>query len=322
VTVLVLAADLDPTVDAVIAELNRRDVLVFRADTAWFPQHMSLDARLEDTGAGRWSGTLHTQHRDVDLLGLRAAWYRGPTAFRLPDGLSAAERHHALWEAKLGVGGVLADLPVLWVNHPGAEADAAYKLMQLATAARCGLTVPATLVTNRPDAVRAFAATHGRLVVKPLSFGMITEDGATKPIYTHPLTDADLADLTGVETTAHLFQTYLADKAFEARVTAVGGRLFPAAIRAGSDQARIDWRSDYDSLHITPVQVPAPVAEGIGRFMTATRLVFGAFDFVVDRTGAWHFLECNSAGQYGFIEDATGQPINAALVDILEKGQA
>lgn len=320
-TVLVLAADLDPTVDAVVAELNRRDVPVLRCDLAWFPQHLALDARLDD-GARRWAGGLHTEHRHVELEGLRSAWYRGPTGFRLPTGLTGPERHHALWEAKLGLGGVLAELPVLWVNHPGAEADAAYKPVQLPTATRSGLTVPPTLITNQLDAVRAFAADHdGDIVVKPLSFGIITEDGVDRPIWTHRLTGDDLADLSGVDTTAHLFQRYVGDKQFEARVTVVGGRLFAAAIHAGSAAARIDWRSDYAALDIKPVDVPAQVESGIREFMTRMELVFGAFDFVVDTSGAWWFLECNSAGQFGWIEDATGLPITAALADLLEKGQ-
>lgn len=49
-------------------------------------------------------------------------------------------------------------------------------------------------------------------------------------------------------------------------------------------------------------------------------LVYGAFDFAVDAVGTWWTLECNPAGQYGFIEDATGLPITAALADVLEKG--
>ncbi|MEV6875354.1 hypothetical protein [Amycolatopsis sp. NPDC051128] len=45
---------------------------------------------------------------------------------------------------------------MLWVNHPARLADAAYKPVQLATAARCGLNVPETAITNDPDVVRQF----------------------------------------------------------------------------------------------------------------------------------------------------------------------
>lgn len=319
-SVLVLSEDFDPTVDAVIDELRLRDVGVFRCDTAWFPARMSFSAELGD---GRWAGSLVTDDRWVSLLEVRSVWYRRPTPFVFPDGMSGPERRHAAWEAKLGLGGVLADLPALWVNHPSREADAGYKPVQLATAVHCRLTVPPTLITNEPDAVCRFAtAQQGQVVVKPLAYSSVFEEGVGKAIYTHVLTPEELADLAGVETTAHLFQRAILDKAFEARVSVVGRNIFAAGIHAGSDAARADWRSDYDSLRLSVVEVPAQVAAGILAFMDALGLMFGAFDFAVDTAGTWWFLECNSAGQFGFVEDATGLPITAALADLLEKGTA
>jgi len=211
---------------------------------------------------------------------------------------------------------------VLWVNHPSREADAAYKPVQLATAARCHLTVPPTLITNRPDAVRRFAAAqNGHVVVKPLAYSSVFEDGSAKALYTHALTGDELADLAGVEATAHLFQRAISDKAFEARVTVVGRRVFAAAIHTDSDAGRADWRSDYGSLHLSVVAVPAQVVAGVLAFMDALGLNFGAFDFAIDTEGTWWFFECNSAGQFGFVENATGLPITAAVADLLQKGQ-
>lgn len=316
-SVLVLSEDLDPTVDAVVDELCRRGVEVFRCDTAWFPARMSLDAELTDE---RWSGTLDTKDRRLPFADVRSAWYRRPTAFVFPDEMSDPERRHATWEAKLGLGGLLADLDVLWVNKPAREADASYKPVQLATAARCQLTVPPTLITNRPEAVHRFAAQQGQVVVKPLAYGSVFEEGQARALYTHALSSAELADLAGVEMTAHLFQRAIMNKAFEARLTVVGRRIFAAAIHAGSDAGRADWRSDYDSLSLSVVEVPLPVEVGVLAFMDSLGLMFGAFDFAIDTEGTWWFFECNSAGQFGFVEDATGLPITAALADLLEKG--
>lgn len=319
-SVLVLSEDFDPTVDAVIDELRLREVEVFRCDTAWFPARMGLAVELDDD---RWAGSLATKDRCVSLGGLRSVWYRRPTAFVFAEEMSGPEHRHAAWEAKLGFGGVLADLPALWVNHPSREADASYKPVQLATAIRCRLTVPPTLITNRPGAVRRFAAAQqGQVVVKPLAYGSVFEEGVGKAIYTHVLTAEELADLVGVEVTAHLFQRAILDKAFEARVTVVGRRMFTAAIHADSGAARTDWRSDYDSLRLSVIEPPGPVASGVLAFMNALGLRFGAFDFAIDTDGTWWFLECNSAGQFGFVEDSTGLPITAALVDLLERGTA
>ena len=316
-TVLVLSEDRDPTTDAVVDALNRRGVSLLRCDLGWFPKRLTLDAELRGEG---WSGTLRTEHREVPLLGLRSVWYRSPTAFAFPDELSAAERLHAAYEAKFGLGGVLWSLPLLWVNHPARQADL-YKPAQLAVAASCGLAVPETLVTNRPEAVRRFAArVAGPIVVKPMGFASINEEGTRKPIYTHVLATEELADLRGVEVTAHLLQRFVADKAYEVRLTVVGPHLFAAAIHAASDAARIDFRADYDALTVRIVDTPPPVAAAVRAFMAHFGLVYGAFDFAVDAAGTWWTLECNPGGQYGFIEDATGLPITAALADLLEKG--
>ncbi len=315
-TVLVLADEVDTCADRVVAELTRREVPVFRADTGWFPGSLALDVRLS---RGAWSGVLRTAHRFVHLAELRSVWYRRPTVFSLAPGMSPPERRHAIWEAKFGLGGVLAALPVRWVNHPAREADASYKPHQLVVAARCGLAVPETMVTNEPEAALRFAAGFpGGVVTKTLGASAVFEDGSAKVVHTRRLTDEDLRDLSGVETTAHLFQEWV-DKDYEARVTAVGDRLFAAAIHAGSEASKIDWRADFAALRYEVVDVPGEVSRGIRAYLAAFGLAYGAFDFAVTRDGRWVFFECNPAGLYDWIEAHTGLPISPALADLLEQ---
>lgn len=136
-TVLILAAERDTSADRMVKTLERRGVPLVRFDTAWFPERASIDAELCN---GRWTGALTVGEHGVKLEALRSIWYRNPSAYRFPSYLSATERHWAMVEAKLGIGGVLFALPVLWLNYPARIADC-YKPLQLATAARCGLTV-------------------------------------------------------------------------------------------------------------------------------------------------------------------------------------
>lgn len=316
-TVLVLAEDREPTVDAVVDDLLGRGVLVFRCDTAWFPTRLALDVQLRGSS---WTGCLRTDHRSVQLTDIQSVWYRKPTAFALPVGLSAAERRHAAWEAKFGLGGVLADIAALWMNHPHREADLSYKPRQLSQAVACGLAVPATLITNQPRAVREFAQAHDHdVITKPLAFNSITDGGFTSAIYTHALTEIDLADLSGVSTSAHMFQQRV-PKDFEVRLTMVGREPFAAAIHAGSDAAAVDWRTDLAHVRLETVDVPADVLGCVQRFMDACDITFGAFDFAVTPDQEWIMFECNGAGQFGFVESATGLPITAAVSTLLEKG--
>ncbi|HEX3647744.1 MAG TPA: ATP-grasp ribosomal peptide maturase, partial [Pseudonocardiaceae bacterium] len=102
-TVVVFAQEADAPVDAVVRELDRRGVTVFRADTAWFPRQLTLDARL-DPATGQWTGELATEHRSVHLEDITTIWYRDPSAFRFPDTLTEVERAYAHREARLGFG--------------------------------------------------------------------------------------------------------------------------------------------------------------------------------------------------------------------------
>ncbi len=53
-------------------------------------------------------------------------YYRRPTRFTFPEGMSDADAVFATAEAQLGLGGVLATLDVLWVNNPARIAFAEY----------------------------------------------------------------------------------------------------------------------------------------------------------------------------------------------------
>jgi ATP-grasp ribosomal peptide maturase len=318
VTVLVIAQQADTTVDAVIRELIARDVAVFRVDTAWFPRELVLDARLSSDG--RWTGELRTDHRRVDLEDISSIWYRGPGAFCFAEGMTDVERAYAHREARLGLGGVLASLDVGWVNHPNRSADAIYKPLQLATAARCGLTIVPTVVTNSAEAVRRLVADspHG-VVRKSLGPSTVTEGGTLTVAFTHRLSTADLADLTGVDATATQAQHWV-DKIHEARVVVVGQRMFTILIRAGSDASWVDWRADYPALNYEWVDTPPEVEKGLRAYLDELSLAYAAIDFAIDADGQWVFLESNSSGQYFWLETHTGAPITAALSELLAQG--
>jgi ATP-grasp ribosomal peptide maturase len=321
-TVLVLAAETDRTADSVVTGLTEQRVPVMRVDTSWFPQKMSLDAEFCE---GACRGVLRTAYHEVDLAEIRSVWVRTPSTYAFPRSLSAAERDYARREAKIGVGGALMALPgVLWVNRPDLAATAVYRPLQWTVAARCGLGVPRTLVTNNPRAIERFAkASRCGVVMKPLSMNLIYEDGTYKMGWTRRLSCDDLADLCGVEITAHLVQDWV-DKAWDCRAVVVGDDVFAVAIHASSEEARIDWRSDYPSLSYEVIELPPRIVESLRAVMAELGLVYGAFDLSVSRDGskdAYWFLEINPGGQYGFLEAATGLPITDSLTRFLANGK-
>jgi ATP-grasp ribosomal peptide maturase len=318
VTVVIFADNNDVPVDAVVRELTERDVPVFRADTSWFPRTLTMEALLDSDG--HWRGLLRTSHRTVELSDIRSIWCRHPGTFGFPEGMTEVERAYAHREARLGLGGVLASLDTLWVNHPNRSADAAYKPLQLALAARCGLTIAATAITNSPDAVRRFAtASPTGVVRKSLGPNSVTEGGALTVAFTHRLESKDLTDLSGIKITATQMQHWV-NKMYEARVVVVGERVFTIAIRAGSQASRVDWRADYPALSYEWIDTPPEIEKGLRDYMARMGLTYAAVDFAIDIDEHWIFLESNSAGQYFWLEAHTGAPITTALADALTEG--
>jgi ATP-grasp ribosomal peptide maturase len=303
-TVLIFTAELDVTAHAVIVELHARGATVFRCDPADFPTKITVGARF---GPG-WTGHLATATRTVDLSEVACAWWRRPGRISVPA--DVPEHDWARREAVAGLRGLLATLP--WLNHPDDIRAAEHKPLQLATAGRVGLTVPATLLTNDPDEVRAFAKEHGPLVYKPLTGGLL-DDG--RVIYASPFDMSTVDDR--VRTTAHLFQQQV-PKAYELRVTVVDGRAFAARLDAGTEEGQRDWRADYAHVRYSPYRLPEPVADLLRRYLGRLRLRFAAIDMIVTPGGEYVFLEANPNGQWAWIEAETGLPIAAAIADALE----
>lgn len=315
-TVLVLTGADDPTADAVISEVTRRGITVSRHDLGDFPAHAQFVAI---HGKDGWSGRIVGSATTTNLDDVGAVYYRRPSRFTFPPGMSAADLAYAEAEARLGIGGVLAALSCRWVNHPHNIARAEWKPLQLETARRCGLTTPRTIISNNLLEATAFAEyIDGPIVCKTLSSITLAERGRHKITYT-TLVDPSNIDDASFSVTANLLQEWVL-KAREARVTMVGETALGVAIEADSRRAHIDWRSDYDSLRYLPVDVPAEVLIGMCAYLSDFGLSYGAFDFVITPDDEWVMLECNPSGQWLWLHHFADLPIPAALADLLTGG--
>lgn len=315
-TILILTCPEDTTADEVVEILHDRGANITSVDPGDFPLSMRSTTLIH----GGWDSRLETTAGErLDLADVKSVWYRRPTHFRLPEGMSPAEQNFAAAETRLGFGGVLAamDWP-LWINHPHRIARAEYKPIGLRTAAQVGLTVPPTLISNDPGEVRGFVQVHPDVVCKPFSPLSFVNDGVLVSPYTARLTEADLDD-EQIAVTVCLFQEWV-PKDYEVRLTAVGHEVFSVAIRAHSDAARIDWRRDFDALAYEAIDTPDHIRHGVAAYLEAMGLAYGAFDFVVRPDGQWIFLECNPNGQWGWLPDEADVAIAPAFADVLMKG--
>lgn len=316
--VLVLTGVEDGTADPVIHHLAQREIPVVRMDPGDFPSAMTVEAEFGDD---RWWGTVRDAFRGVDLASVRSVYYRRPGQFTLTEGMSGPEQRWAYREARMGFGGVLLSLECLWINEPWRMSAAEYKPVQLATAARCGLRVPRTIITSIPAHAADWATNiPGPIVYKPLGGALHVEEGHTKIVYANRVTDVEELRDPALSLTAHCFQQWV-DKEHEVRVTVVGADLFAVAIHAESEAAHIDWRSDYSAHRYEVVEIPDGVCSGLERYMEAFGLIYGAADFVVSPDGTWTLLEVNPNGEWGWLAHHCDLPIGQAIAALLEKGR-
>jgi ATP-grasp ribosomal peptide maturase len=313
-TVLVVTAVEDLTADIVIAELNRLGAQVVRLDPADIGPDLIFSARIGTAGSG-WAGRLRTPSRSVEMEQVRSVYYRRPSPWRF-DHMAPVARDFAAAEARHGLGGLLYNLPdATYVNHPAAVTRADFKPGQLQTAARLGLPIPETLITNDLAEARAFTTEYAPVIYKTFRGVPPDPGGRAGAIWAQRVDPGALEE--SVVVTAHLFQAEI-PKSGDTRVTVVGDQVF--ATRITTPGRALDWRSgDWDQLVHTPIPVPQHINTGMQSFLKEYALVFGCFDFaLVLGPGAaeeWVFIECNPNGQWGWLPDA--EQIAAAFASVL-----
>ncbi len=97
--VLMVTAPGDETGDAVEAELKKIASSVVRMDVGDFPVRLRL-AVTNDSSRSR--GRLWTDDVAVEIDQIRSVYYRRPTHFNMPPGLSDGDSAFAKTEARLG----------------------------------------------------------------------------------------------------------------------------------------------------------------------------------------------------------------------------
>ncbi|MFT9478364.1 hypothetical protein [Streptomyces sp. 11-1-2] len=91
----------------------------------------------------------------------------------------------------------------------------------------------------------------------------------------------------------------------------------PGRIKAHSEAARTDWRSDYDALEYELIETPADVVNGVRGYLARLALTYAATDFIVQPNGQWTFLEANPSGQWAWLNSAE-IPLAASIAQTLE----
>ncbi|WP_155056352.1 ATP-grasp ribosomal peptide maturase [Streptomyces blattellae] len=309
-TVLILTCEADVTADLVVVHLNASGIPVVRIDPADLTGGVALSGEYVH---GAFRGHLSAGGRLVSIEGLRSIWVRRPGA---PATRAPVPSPWLTEEASQALYGMLRGAGARWMNHPDAARRARHKPWQLRLAQRCGLPVPATLITTFPQAAREFSERYPDLVVKPVS-GAHPQD-PPRAVPTSRV--APGTDFAAVAFGPTLLQRRIAKRA-DIRLTAVGDRMLAArkVTAADTDPEQVDVRFAPSDSPWQPADVPPRVAAAVRLYLREAELAYGAFDFAEDTDGTWWFLECNQSGQFGFVEVDTGQPIARSIAEWLAR---
>ncbi|MET8784466.1 MULTISPECIES: ATP-grasp ribosomal peptide maturase [unclassified Streptomyces] len=299
-TVLILTSEQDVTADMVVAELHLCSVPVMRLDPADVPGKAVLSA---DYAHGDFDGHLSVNGQVLSMGGLRSVWVRRPGE---PAAHASESSSWLTAETRQALYGMLYSAPTRWMNHPRNADQARYKPWQLRIAHLSGFAVPPTVITTAPRVAQQFAEEYRDVVVKSASGPPPGDPASALPT----TLVGPGADFSTVAAGPALLQRYV-PKSADIRLTCVGPRLFGARKRSAPGQVDGRYGDTGHAWQTTPV--PDRIVKSVQEYLALSGLAYAAFDFAEDEDGLWWFLECNQAGQFGFVELETGQPIAEAV---------
>jgi len=241
----------------------------------------------------------------VDISRLRLVWWRRCHGRpEVPDHVTdRAMRQLVVKDSRAATrGAFLAAFGGTWLSDPYATERAQNKLLQLRIAREVGLTVPRTLVSSDPSAIREFTrAMGGRVIGKTLT-GLLGTGLEAGRIRSDSLTDENELRLSPT-----IFQEEVAGTD-HLRVQVFGSDVYAAKISS----AALDWRLAGD-MQVQPATVSEALQDALRAVVDRLGLRMGIFDLKIRPDGSIVFLEINPQGQFLFVEGMSDMPLTAAF---------
>jgi glutathione synthase/RimK-type ligase-like ATP-grasp enzyme len=303
--ILVVGGIADRVTELVCARLASMAIPYRLLDLGRFPLEHHVRWRW---GAGRPRGWIRTAEWRLDLEDVTAVFarYLGLTGrVAIPD--RAPEVDAAIRaETDAGVIALVETLPCLVVNRLAGGMTNHSKVLQGLVIREVGLRIPPTLVTDDPTAARAFIEAYdGNVVFKSLS-------GARSIVQAVGPRQMERLDL--LDHGPSQFQLRI--EGDDLRVHVVGDQVFATRIRSSVVDYRFAYRAGAEPA-LEATALSADLADACVRLTARLDLAVAGIDLKVTASGEPYCLEVNPSPGFIYYEQRTGQPISAAVAELL-----
>jgi glutathione synthase/RimK-type ligase-like ATP-grasp enzyme len=285
------------------AYLSTQGAVVEFLDSTRFPAELQI-AYDPATGGG---SIRFDSGRSLEFAEIQSVYWRnygGVMPIELPDAeqaFIAANDARSLFES------LLLGLEARWVNGLAGYRWHQTKPAALARVAALGMKVPATVVTNDPQAVLAFVDRHGRLENARCIFKPVQGGAHTERVDRSHLSEQNLASLTVSPVT---IQEEVPGT--DVRVFVAGSRVLACEIRTEV----LDFRND-PGAEIVAIDVPSEVAATCCQIAAALDLVWTGIDLRRTPEDQYVFLEANPSPMFLGFERRSGLPLTESLAELL-----
>ena len=308
-TILIITHRRGFEADPVIDELRRRNIDVFRfnCDSGENVSSISFTSETDEVA-------FECDDRRITSKDISLGWCQ-----QLPPylGQPANERECLERENLLAIqNGAFELMPIPWFNEPRHVLCASNKINQLVMAKRVGLTIPETLVSNNPRAIREFA--KGRTIVaKNLATPWIVKCGKTRAAYTKIVDPSWIVDDDVLSFSPVIYQEYC-ERRKDFRVVMVKEDVFAAMCIPGPDQ-REDVRKEAGTGEsFVACEFDKSALQKLHLLMHILSLDYCAADFMESQNGDLFFLEVNTCGAWWWLDRLYNGGICRTIADSLQ----
>ena len=294
--------------DPVIDLLRERDIRVFRfnCDSG---KEMSLTSFRVDGEEVQ----LECDDRRIFTREIAIGWCQQlPPYLDQPTNEQECLQNQNLWALQSAAFDLL---PIPWLNHPRDVLRASNKVLQLAVARNIGLVIPATLISNQPDEIRAFAQ-HRPVVAKNLATPWIVSHGKTRAAYTRIIDNNWLADDAALSFCPVIYQEYHRRKR-DFRVVVIGKKSFAASCEPNERQREDVRREVRTGESFVECTFDKNTLKKLHLLMKTLSLDYSAADFMEDEEGNLYFLEVNTCGAWWWLDRLYEGKICNGITDFL-----